>query len=104
VDGLTFESGADTLVRAAFRDKGKLENTKDTRFRPIDKDFPVFGFSIDIGSVIDPVSTLFTLGLTQEQALRFEGQTGNVTLKSLWTSYFPSETDAVSLSPLGRQC
>lgn len=104
VEGLTFQSGADTSVRAAFRGKGKLANTKDTHFRPIDKDFPVFGFSVDLGSVIDPVSTLFTLGLTQEQALQFDGQTGNVTLKSLWTSYFSSETDAVSLSPPGWQC
>ncbi len=83
---------------------GKLTDTKDKYFRPINKNFPVFGFSVDLGSVIHPVNTLFTLGLTQEQALQFDGQTGNVALNSLWTSYFSEETDAVSLSIPARQC
>jgi hypothetical protein len=96
VDGMTFQSGADKAVHGAFQRNGKLANTKDTHFRPINKDFPVFGFSIDVGSITAPVSTLFTLGLTQEQAILFDGQTGNVPLNSLWKSYFPSETDAVS--------
>jgi hypothetical protein len=96
VDGVTFQSGADKAVHGAFQRNGKLANTKDTHFRPINKDFPVFGFSIDLGSITSPVSTLFALGLTQEQAILFDGQTGNVPLNSLWKSYFPSETDAVS--------
>jgi Domain of unknown function (DUF5127) len=96
VPGLTFESGADVDVRGAFQKNGKLSNAKDTNFRPIDQDFPVFGFSVDLGSVTGSVSTLFTLGLTQEQAIQFDGQTGIVPLNSLWTSYFSSETDTVS--------
>lgn len=73
-----------------------MANTKDTDYRPIDQDFPVFGFSVDLGSIIGSVDTLFTLGLTQEQAIQFDGQAGIVPLNSLWTSYFSSETDAVS--------
>ncbi|KAE9368523.1 DUF1793-domain-containing protein [Stipitochalara longipes BDJ] len=96
VDGLTFQSGADKAIRGAFQSKGKLANTKDANFRPINKDFPVFGFSVDLGSVTDPVSTLFTLNLMQEQAIRFESQTGNTSLNSLWASYFSKETNALS--------
>lgn len=64
----------------------------------------MFGFSVNLGSVVGLESTLFTLGLTPEQALQFDCQTGNVALNSLWTSYFSKETDAVSLSIQSRQC
>ena len=95
---LTFQSGSDINVRGAFQKNGKLGNTKDTKYRSINKDYPVFGFSIDLGSVKSSVSTLYTLGLTQEEAIQYDGETGIVPLTSLWTSYFASETDAVSLS------
>jgi len=95
-DALTFQSGSDDDVRGAFVTDGKLKNTKDIDFRPINEDFPVFGFAIDLGSVTDSVSTLFTIGVTQEQAIQFDGATGVVPLDSLWTNYFSSETDAVS--------
>lgn len=96
VDGMTFQSGADKAIHETFQKKGKLANTRDTHFRPINKDFPVFGFSIDHGSVYHSVSSLFALDLTQKQAIRFDAQNGNITLNSLWTSYFSNETDSVS--------
>jgi hypothetical protein len=96
VEDLTYQSGADRDVRGAFENNGKLGNTKDTNFRPINQDYPVFGFSRDLGSVTSSVSTLYTIGLTQEQAIQFDGRSGLVPLSSLWTSYFSSETDAVS--------
>jgi hypothetical protein len=33
--------------------------------------------------------------MTQEQAIQFDGETGTVSLPSLWTSYFSSDLDAV---------
>jgi hypothetical protein len=95
-NSLTFQSGQDVVVRGAFMNKGKLGNTRDTNYRAINNNWPVFGFSVDLGSVTSSVSTLYTLGLTQEQAIQFDGATGVVPLTSLWTSYFSSETDAVS--------
>ncbi|KAL2063340.1 hypothetical protein VTL71DRAFT_5145 [Oculimacula yallundae] len=95
-DKLTYQSGSDTDVRGAFQSNGKLANTKDTKYRSINQDYPVFGFSVDLGSVIGSVSTLYTIGLTQEQAIQFDGATGIVPLASLWTSYFSSETEALS--------
>ena len=93
---LTFQSGPDVTVRGAFQSNGILANSKDTNFRPIDQNWPVFGFASDLGSVKAPVNTLYTLGLAQEQAIQFDGKTGIVPLNSLWTRYFSSETDAVS--------
>ena len=97
VAGLTFQSGADTDVRSAFTTSGALKNTKDTNFRAINDDYPTFGFSVDLGSVeATAVSTLFSLGLTQEQAIQFDGASGVVSVPSLWSSYFATELDAVS--------
>lgn len=57
----------------------------------------MFAFALDLGPVIDtPVSTLFSLGLCQEQAIQFLGASGLVSLPSLWTSYFGDDEDAVS--------
>lgn len=85
-------------VRGAFSSSGKLGNTQDTNFRPINQDWPVFGFATDLGDVTGSVNTVYTLGLTQEEAIQFDGATGVVPLTSLWTSYFSNENDAVSLS------
>ncbi|TVY85335.1 Glutaminase A [Lachnellula suecica] len=93
---LTFQSGADTAVRGAFESNGVLADTNDTNYRPIDQQYPVFGFSSDLGYILNSVNTLYTIGLAQEQAMQFDGATGIVPLTSLWTSYFSSETDALS--------
>lgn len=60
----------------------------------------MFGFSKNLGSVSkSAVNTLFTIGLTQENAVQLLGDGANGTLttyKSLWTDYFKSSVDAVS--------
>ena len=97
VAGLTFQSGADTEVRPAFITSGALANTKDTNFRAINDQFPTFAFAVDLGSVeATTVGTLFSLGLTQEQAIQFDGASGDVSVPSLWTSNYATELDAVS--------
>ena len=94
---MTFQIGSDTDVRGAFTTSGRLANTNDTNFRAINDDQPTFAFAVDLGSVeTTPVSTLFTIGLAQEQAIQFDGANGNVGVPSLWTSYYATELDAVS--------
>jgi len=95
--GLTHQSGSDRSVRGAFRDKGELGNSKDTNFRAISNDWPVFGFAVDLGSVgSSPASTLFTIGLAQEIAIQFLGANGLNNVPSLWTDYFDNELAALS--------
>ncbi|KAK3170913.1 hypothetical protein OEA41_002997 [Lepraria neglecta] len=93
---LTFQIGSDTDVRGAFTTSGRLANTNDTNFRAINDDQPTFAFAVDLGSVeTAPVSTLFTIGLAQEQAIQFDGANGDVSVPSLWTSYYATELDAL---------
>lgn len=43
----------------------------------------------------EPVSTLFDIGLAQQQAIQFDGAKGNVSVPSLWLSYFENGEDAL---------
>lgn len=80
VANLTHQSGSDTDTRSAFTIHGVLANTNDTNFRAINDSRPTFAFAIDLGSVnATAVSTLFTLGLAQQQVIQFDGATGNCT-------------------------
>ncbi|KAI0455038.1 glutaminase GtaA [Xylaria acuta] len=97
-DGLTYQSGADVDVRGAFKNKGVLANTKDTKFRAVNNNWPVFGFAKNLGSVSsNSINTLFTIGLTQDNAIQLLGEgSGLTTYPSLWKSYFSSDLDAVT--------
>lgn len=96
---LTHQSGEDTTVRGQFFDNGFLANTEDTNYRAIDDDYPVFGFAVNLGEVgSSTTSTLFQLSLHQDYCVQFEGANGNETVPCLWTSYFASDTAAVSIS------
>ena len=97
VANLTYQSGSDVDVRGAFTTSGALADTNDTNFRAINDSYPTFAFAIGLGSVgSTPVKTLFTIGLAQEQAIQFDGTSGNVSEPSLWTDFHSSELDAVS--------
>lgn len=96
IANLTHQSGADANVRGAFIANGTLGNINDTNYRPINDQFPVFGFAVDLGSVTAPMSTLFSLSLIQDEAIQFEGAEGTVSVPGLWTSYFDTGLEAVS--------
>lgn len=98
-DKMTHQSGRDVTVRRKFSSDGKLDNSKDTNYRPISQDWPVFAFLVDLESVdSSPASTLFTIGLYQTDAIQYDGPSGMVAVPSLWTSYFKDERAAVRYS------
>lgn len=87
--GLSHQSGSNTTVRNQFQHHGTLTNKEDTRYRAINDSFPTFAFAQDLGRVSSKaVSTLFDVGLAQNQAIQFDSAKGNVSVPSLWTSYF----------------
>ena len=96
--GLTYQSGEGMAVRETFANDGKLSNSRDSDFRAISKDWPVFGFAIDLGSVgSEAVNRLFTIGLDQREAIQFDGANGSGAEPSLWTDYFEDGEEAVCL-------
>ncbi|KAL7623151.1 hypothetical protein AAE478_006832 [Parahypoxylon ruwenzoriense] len=100
VDNLSWQSGADTDVRGAFIEQGVLPNTEDTEYRAVQDQWPVFGFSNDLGSVgVSSVSTLYSIGMTQDDAIQLLGESeGNdlTTYPALWKSYFASDVEAMT--------
>lgn len=95
--GLTHQSAADQIVRQQFINNGFLTDTEDTNFRAINNAYPVFGFAVDMGTVsTETVSRVWTLSLNQNDAVQFEGTTGNASIPGLWRSYFTSDLDAVA--------
>lgn len=96
-NGVSYQSGADDDVRGRFVAEGKLASSNDTDFRAINDRWPVFGYSVDMGSVGSiPSSALFSLGFCQDEAVQFLGADGLVTLPSLWKSYFADDLDALT--------
>ncbi|KAI1380637.1 glutaminase A [Hypoxylon crocopeplum] len=94
---LSWQSGADTDVRGAFISNGYLPNSKDSNYRAVNDDWPVFGFANDLGSVgTASVSTLFTIGMTQDGAISLLGEGSDLTIyPALWNSYFDNDVDAM---------
>ncbi|TAQ86070.1 hypothetical protein B7494_g5616 [Chlorociboria aeruginascens] len=105
---LTYQSGEDVTVRGKFGTNSNLPNTQDTNYRAISDDWPVFGFgqyihphllrcselihiANDLGAVTSSVSTLYTINHAQQNAIYFDGADGDVSVPSLWTSYFDSD-------------
>lgn len=85
-------------MRGAFASSGELANSKDTNYRAINSDWPVFGYAVDLGTVggAQPASTLFSIGLYQQEAIQFLGENGDTILPSLWTDYFADDVAALS--------
>ncbi|KAF2103682.1 DUF1793-domain-containing protein [Rhizodiscina lignyota] len=95
-DSLSYLQDSDA-TRNAFKNDGKLGNKQNKTFRPINDDWPVFGYAVDLGSVKGTApSQLFTLGYTQEKAVQYNTTDGYLELDSLWTSYFDDEVSALS--------
>ncbi|KAK0707584.1 hypothetical protein B0H67DRAFT_494625 [Lasiosphaeris hirsuta] len=96
-DGLTWQIGQDTKVRGQFVNNLTLSNTKETNFRAVNSDWPVFAFSHDLGDVqANEEERVLTLGLVQDQVISFAGLNGPTAIKGLWSSYYGNDVSAVT--------
>ncbi|OKL58620.1 hypothetical protein UA08_06168 [Talaromyces atroroseus] len=96
-NGYTYEAGIDVDVRAQFGNHSTLSDSVNTDYRAINSNWPVFAHAFDLGSVgTRSTSRLFSIGLTQEDAIQYDGANGVVPLPSLWKQYFDDEISAVS--------
>ncbi|KAK3937404.1 hypothetical protein QBC46DRAFT_416269 [Diplogelasinospora grovesii] len=95
-NGMTWQIGADTVVRGQFVTNKTLKNTKDTNFRAVNDNWPVFAFSHDLGTVGDTfVERVFSLGIVQDQVINFAGTNGLAAVPGLWSSYYSDDISAV---------
>ena len=88
-NGLTVQSGQDSIVREQFLNRGILTNSDDTNQpRAINNNFPVFGFARSLGFVGTTATKPFTLliGRVRSPAINYLG----TSQPSLWTKYFAS--------------
>ncbi|CCA68621.1 probable glutaminase A [Serendipita indica DSM 11827] len=87
---VTYQSGADTTLRARFIANGTLQNTLDNNFRAVNDQWPVFAFAQDVGTVgpsaSDPV--VFSVGHVRDPAIQYTVR-GALQDRSLyfWTQY-----------------
>ncbi len=94
VDGLTYQTGPDVDVRAQFVTTGTLNNTQDTNYREIQKNWPVFAFAHNLGDVkaaTDPV--VVAIGHVRDPVIQYIRAGGEMQERSL---YFFSEFSTVS--------
>ena len=88
-DGLTTQSGEDTVVRRQFIVNGVLTNSDDTNQpRAINNEYPTFGFARSLGFVGTTPTQPFTLliGRVRSPAINYLGNAQ----QSLWKQYFSS--------------
>ncbi|CEQ40566.1 SPOSA6832_02206, partial [Sporobolomyces salmonicolor] len=93
-NGTVASSGSSKLLCTCFVTKGRLSGTQDSRFRAINDDAPVFGFSIPL-SVGSP-RAVFTIGHVRDPYVNYVTPHGQLVLRGLWTTRFPHFDDAVS--------
>ncbi|KAL5092772.1 hypothetical protein Trisim1_000509 [Trichoderma cf. simile WF8] len=94
IRGVTYQIGQDTVVRGQFLSNGTLTGHIDTDYRAVNDRWPVFAFARDLGAVgkSGSASTLFTIGIAQDDAILFQGQGSSPEqVPSLWTNYFDEE-------------
>lgn len=87
---LTYQSGADTTVRALAVSQGSLNNTMDSNMpRAINNSWPVFAFNFNLGSVSGTLSSPITLviGHARTPAVSYLGNAVNALWQSYWSSW-----------------
>ncbi|OAA56899.1 glutaminase GtaA [Cordyceps fumosorosea ARSEF 2679] len=93
--GVSYQIGQDTAVRSQFMNNGYLDGSIDTQFRAVHDRWPVFALSRDLGKVSGSVTTLFTIGIAQDEGIQYHGVGDQKGLPSLWKDYFNNDTDLV---------
>jgi hypothetical protein len=92
-DGLTYQSGSATDVRNQFASGGRLADTNDTGYRPINDSQPAFAFARDFGTVAghhEP-SARFAVGHVRTPLISY-GPDATPVLP-WWTKYWSSWAD-----------
>ncbi|GAA5829765.1 hypothetical protein JCM11251_007872 [Rhodosporidiobolus azoricus] len=93
-EGTTSASGTASSLRQQFIQNGRLNDKHDSRFRKVDVDQPVFGFSSTLSS--SRSSMVYTIGHMREPYVNFVTPSGQLPLSGLWTTKYRNWRDAVT--------
>ncbi|KAG9020580.1 hypothetical protein FS842_007199, partial [Serendipita sp. 407] len=97
-DGVTYQSGTDIVLRQGFNTGGILNNTADTNFRAINKDWPCFAFAKDLGNITDSSTApvVFAVGLSRDPAISYTTSGTQQSRSLFYRTQFSTDTDAIS--------
>ena len=102
----TYQTGQDIVVRQQFVSNGKLANTKDTNFRAVQNDWPVFAFAHDLGTVSgSSAPVVFAVGHVRDPAIEYIVAGGKTQNRSLffWSKFSTVSAAVRSISPPAGQ-
>ncbi|KAF9268096.1 DUF1793-domain-containing protein [Marasmius fiardii PR-910] len=71
--GVSYQTGADRILRTQFVANGTLYNNQDSKFRAVQDNFPVFAFAHDIGPVSSesPPPVVIALGHVRDPVIQY---------------------------------
>ena len=100
--GTTYQTGQDVVVRAQFINNGALANTKDTNFRAVENDWPVFAFAHNLGTVSGTSApVVFAVGHVRDPAIEYIIAGGATQNRSVffWSQFASVATAVGPFSP-----
>ncbi|KAF5390581.1 hypothetical protein D9757_002679 [Collybiopsis confluens] len=94
----TYQTGQDIVVRAQFINNGVLPNTRDTNFRAVSNNWPVFALSHNIGTVGTTASApvIFSVGNIRDPALEYVVPGGTQARSLYFWSQFSTPAAVIS--------
>ncbi|KAG8767092.1 hypothetical protein FRC15_005929, partial [Serendipita sp. 397] len=97
-DGVTYQSGQDTVLRGGFRTGGALNNTADTNFRDIEQQWPCFAFAKNLGNITDSSTApvVFAVGLSRDPAISYTAGGTQQSRSLFYRTQFSTDSDAIS--------
>ncbi|RDB22588.1 Glutaminase A [Hypsizygus marmoreus] len=85
IPGVTYQTGGDIAVRAQFINNGRLPNTRDTNFRAIQDNWPVFAFAHDLDMVTGATTpVVVSVGHVRDPAIRYVVAGGGTQSRSVY--------------------
>ncbi|GAA6036100.1 hypothetical protein JCM8097_006615 [Rhodosporidiobolus ruineniae] len=93
VDGVVAGSGSASSLRKQFVQHGRLAGSQNFRYRRINDDQPVFGFSAPLNKKSS--SVVFTIGHVRDPYITYITPHGQLPVSGLWTTRFPDYFDAL---------
>ncbi|KAF9257546.1 hypothetical protein L218DRAFT_1080868 [Marasmius fiardii PR-910] len=87
-NGVTWQTGGHYSLRGWFLSQGYLNNTKDTRSRNINDNYPVFAYAHDLGSITTRASIVWAIGLVRNYVIQGTIGRNSVPLPGYWITKF----------------